>query len=276
MSGTSGSVSIGGGGVMLPAPKVQIYIPQAPAAVFVADGQPSSGVQFQVSPSRFVKVTVPGIPSAILSDISGYLPLVELLRFTRLESPERMASGNGTKTSAYVHPSHGPAASGDGSFTHGGVHAGTDPAIQAIRPTEWLVTSGIEAIDVTQGILGFMCHGAIAYRDPAGNSAFVDAVYPSGRTNLGKRNRVYGRRYPYTSVYTPGYFAFRLSVVDRDDPRGKRIHGPMSTPISVSNAKFPFIPAGIDIGGRAQADLNPSYDSGQVNFWLGSTSRLPG
>lgn len=276
MSGTSGSLTIGSGGVLLPAPKVQAYIPIAPSAVFVADGQPSSGVQFQVSPLRYVKVTVPGIPAAILADIAGYKPLVELLRFTRLESPERMASGNGTKTSAYVHPSHGPAASGNGSFTHGGTHEGTDPAIQAIRPTEWLVTSGADVIDVTQGILGFMCHGKIAYRDSLGNLQNVNALYPSSRANFSKRVRVSGRRFPYSSTYTPGYFAFRLSIIDKDDERGKRIHGPMSTPISVSNSRFPFSPAGLDVGGRAQADVVSGYDSTLVNFWLGSTSRLPG
>ncbi len=276
MSGTSGSLSVGGGGVMLPAPKVQVYIPAVPTPVFVADGQPSSVSQVQVTPLRYAKVTVPGIPAAILSDIAGYLPMVELLRFTHLTSRESAASSNGAKTSAYVHPSHGPAASGTGSFTHGGAHGGADPVIQAIRPTEWLIASGDDAIDVTQGILGFMCHGAIGYRDATGNVQSVDAVYPSGRVNPQRRSRVTGRRYPYSSVYTPGYFAFRLSVVDRDDERGKRIHGPISTPVSVSNAKFPFNPAGLDIGGRAQADISPAYDGRLVNFWLGSTSRLPG
>lgn len=273
MTGTSGSLSIGGGGLILPAPKVQLYMPAAPSQFWVADASPVNDATVEVTPLKHVKVTFPGIPSAILDDIATYRPQVELIRHTQLNSRENSASGNGAKTGGYVHPSHGPVASGNGSFTHGGSHGGVGPSVQAVRPTEWLINSGADAIDVTQGILGFMCYGPFVYRDNAGNISALKAVYPASRTN--RRNRISGRRFPYSPVFRPGYFEFRLSIIDTNDARGKRITGPHSTRISCTNNQFPFLPAGVDASGAAQADPLPSFDGQAVNFWLGSTSRLP-
>lgn len=276
MAGTGGSIASSGGGIMLPAPKLQAYIPASPQAVFMAEEQPSGGNTVQVVPMRYLKVTVPGIPAAILADTATYAPLVELLVFRRLETRENGASGNGTKTSGFVHPSHGPGASSNANFTHGGQHSGVAGTVQALRPTEWPIVNGNDAIDVSQGILGFMCLGQIGFRDSSGNLTNTAAVYPASRCNLAKRLRVSGRRFPYSSIMIPGYFAFRLSIIDPSDARGKRIHGPMSQQVSCTTTKFPFVPAGLDVGGRAQADLAPGFDPKQINFWLGATSRLPG
>ncbi len=271
MTGTAASQRAKSGSAALPAPKVQVYHPAAPVPVFVGDRFASNGSTVEVKPIRSVKVTVPGIPSAILADIDLYKPQIELLRYVRLRSRESANSGNGTKTGGYVHPSHGPAASGNGSFTHGGLHGGTSGQVQAIRPTEWPILSGADNVDVTQGLLGFMCMGLVPFRDSAGVTQATDMVYPAERV----RTQYLGRRFPYAGMFAPGYFAFRLSIIDLTDERGKRIHGPVSQVISATNHKFPFVPAGLDIAGRAQADIAAGFDPKLVNFWIGSTSRLP-
>jgi hypothetical protein len=239
--------------------------------VFVADTLASSGVTIQVTPIRRVKVTVPGLPTSILERAAEYQPLIELVRYTRRHSRDNQSSGNGTKTAAYVHPAHGLGASGNGSFTHGGIHGGADAAVQAIRPTEWPIASIYDALDVTQGLLGFMCIGTGRYRDNTGNLSNVDLLYPSDMAQ--QRSRVGGRRFPYTQSFTPGYYAFRLSVRDLSDPRGKRIHGPLSQTIVATTQQFPFNPAGVDSGGRAQADVSGNYNPRVVNFYF--ATRIP-
>jgi hypothetical protein len=261
------------GGVMLPAPKVQLYQSAAPVDVFVSGGYPSANVRQQIQPVRRVKVTVPGIPASILDDVATYQPMVELMRYTRLNGRENVASGNGFKSGGYVHPSHGPAASGDGSFTHGGAHGGVGPDVQAIRPTEWPILAGNDAIDVTQGMLGFMCIVDLTYRDNTGNYNVFSGLAPS--TALSRRQGRPGRRFPYVRQFSPGYFEFRLSVIDPSDPRGKRIHGPVSSRVACTTNIFPFLPAGLDVDGNAQATIDARYEPRIINFWIGAASRLP-
>lgn len=150
MSGTAGGYSAPSvGGVILPAPKVQLYTPSPSPDLVISDGSPVAGALRNVRTVRRAKVTVPGLSQAILDDLDTYKPQVELMRFTRLNTRENASGGNGTKSSGYVHPAHGPAASGNGSFTHGGHHGGVDPAIWPIRPTEWAITAGNDSVDVT-------------------------------------------------------------------------------------------------------------------------------
>lgn len=273
--GTGNSVAlppVGGGGVMLPAPKVQIYNPAAGPDVFVSAGHPSGGVPLQVFPTRYVKATVPGIPQAVFDDLAGYAPQVELLRFTRLRARENASGGNGIKSSGFVHPSHGPAASGDGSFTHGGAHGGTAFAVQAIRPTEWPILSSNAALDVTQGILGFMCLVPVAFRNASGNFQNVNALVPSHGLSRGGGGGM--TRFPYQKKLSGAYYAFRLSIKDTSDPRGKRLHGPLSEVIYCGNSIFPFVPTGVDAFGRATARAALAADPLAVNFWFGK--RVPG
>lgn len=274
MSGTTGSLSIGGAGVILPAPKVQLFVPLGgPADVSVAERQPSSGGLRQISLVRRCKVTAPGLSQEVLDNVSEYQPQVELLRFVRRKSSDTASSGNGSKSSAYVHPSHGPAASGDGSFTHGGSHGGSSPAITALRETEWPLLTSTSFVDVTQGMWAFMSWADdLVYRDATGNVQQFRGVYPAELA--AQRYRIAGRRFPYSNAYSPGYFAFRLSVKDPSDPRGKRIHGPVSQTVRLVNDKFPFLPAGVEVGSnRALADLNPAYDSDRGNMFF--VTRLP-
>lgn len=259
---------------LLPAPKVQFFVPVGGAAdVSVAERQPSSGALHQISLVRRCKVTAPGIPQEILDNAAQYQPQVELLRFVRRKSSDNASSGNGAKSSAYVHPSHGPAASGNGSFTHGGLHGGTGAGLAALRETEWPLLTGTDFVDVTQGMWAFMSWADdLVYRDATGNVVQFRGVYPAELA--AQRHRVAGRRFPYSNAYSPGYFAFRLSVRDPSDPRSKRIHGPVSQTVRLVNDKFPFLPAGVEAGSnRALADLNPAYDSERGNMFF--VTRLP-
>ncbi len=274
MSGTSGSLNMSSGGVVLPAPKVQLFVPALGAAdVSVAKVQPSSGGLVQINLVRRCKVTVPGMSQEILDNTAEYDPQLELLRFVRRKSSDRASSGNGAKTSAYVHPAHGPAASGNGSFTHGGAHGGTAPVLTAVRETEWPLLTDAKFVDVTQGMWSFMCWADdIAYRDSTGNYAPFSGVYPAEMA--AQRRRLSGRRFPYSSAYSPGYFAFRISIKDPSDQRGKRIHGPVSQTVRLVNEKFPFNPAGLEAGSnRALADLSKGYDSQRGNMFF--VTRLP-
>ena len=272
-AGTNTYVQIGGGGgVMLPAPKVQMYAPSVRPDVFVSDGNPSADTTVQANPMRYVKVTVPGVSQAVFDDISGYSPQIELMRYTRLKTRENASSGNGNKSGGFVHPSHGPAASGDGSFTHGGLHGGVGATVQKIRPTEWPIFASDDSIDVTQGILGFMCLVSVQYRESTGNVSSLGALVPSHNLSRGRGGAQ--SRFPYQKIMGGAYYAFRLSIKDKSDPRGKRIHGPLSQIIYCGNSVFPFLPDGLDPSGRAAAIPAPNTDKRAVNFWF--DNRLPG
>lgn len=212
-----------GGGIMLPAPKVQMYQPVVRPDVFVSDGYPVAGAVVQANPVRYVKVTVPGIPAAVLDDLAGYAPQVELVRYARLHARQNASTGNGNKSGGFVHPSHGAAPYG-GSYTHGGAHGGVGGGVQAIRPTEWPILAGNDAIDVTQGLLGFMCLVPVYYRDNTGNNSNnVGALVPSHGLSRG-RGGAYSR-FPYQKALSGAYYGFRLSIKDSSDARGKRIWG---------------------------------------------------
>ena len=270
MAGT-GATTRTKGGVFLPAPKVQFIQPVVRPDVFVADHSPLGGGMVQVKPTRYVRVTVPGIPAVVLNNIATFAPQVELVRYVRRQRRENAGGGNGGKGAAYVHPAHGPAPYG-GSFTHGGSHGGVDPAIQAIRPTEWPILAGDDTFDVTQGILGFMCLYGVQYRDSLGNNAnSVKAIVPSHALSRG-RGGAYSR-FPYQKTLSGAYFAFRLSIIDTSDARGKRVWGPTGEVLQCGNTAFPFDPDGVGPSGRAAAVPAGGYDEVLVNFW--SASRLP-
>ncbi len=272
MSGTSASLGgSGGGGAGLPTPKVQLYVPNNPAGLFVAKDGSSSGGTTSVVAKRYVKVTVPGIPSSILENAADYQPMVELLRFVPKKARENASTGNGNKAAGFVHPSSAAAVSGNGSFTHGGGHGGTSSALQALRVTEWAITNGNDAIDVTQGILAFMSNTDVSYRDAGGTSATIrvttaESCFKTSWYNIGSR-------FPYSRRFGPGRFIFRLSVRDLNDARQKRIHGPNSAIVLCSNNVFPFNPAGVDANGRAQATVSGFFDDKQVSFWF--EQRIP-
>ena len=276
MSGTGASlVGRGGGGLILPAPKVQ-FITQAKAgnSFFVSQDKPSSPKLTKVSTLKNVVVTFPGISSEILDNAQRYKPLLELLRYRPVKTRSPASNGGrGNKKAGYAHPSNAPEPSGNASFTHGGGHQDASADIIALRQTEWPIAQSQDRFDVTQGILSFMCYGTVLYRNAVGLSS-LSAIYPA--TKSGAAAYTSGRRFPYSRAFQPGYFAFRLSILDLQDDRKKRVHGPLSDKISVSNSVFPFIPDGVNGQNQTVATLAANFDPFSVNFWMAGASRLPG
>lgn len=270
MSGTAGNQMVRFSAVPLTLPAPQIGFRNTLASYAVADVMPSNPTVVAADVEREVWVTAPGIPAGILDDPAKFGLQLELLRYRRKTGRQDMVGGNSNRSGGYVHPSHGPAPV-DGSFTHGGKHGGAEPAIQALRPTEWPIMSGADAINVTQGILGFMAFDTVYYRDSAFSASGVKSIVCS--TKRSKRGGSPGKTFGYTN-YLGGYFAFRFSVKDPSDDRAKRIWGPMSVPVYCAGAVHPFVPNGATVGGQAIVAVNPIYaDVPFASFWIGG--RVP-
>lgn len=268
MSGTGASITLGGGGIMLPAPVLRTARNYATVAYSV-DGA-------SVTPKSIASVSVHGLPQAVMDDLGAFKPKLELMRYVSTRSRQQGIGRNWT-TNGYVHPSHGPAPSGNGSHTHGGIHSAS-AGLAAIRPTEWDVANWGQVIDVTQGMHGFMVMRRVAYRMPSTglqNTGVIDAVVPSVNTSVS-----FGRRFPYGRNFRPGYFKFRWSIIDPTDDRGQRITGPLSDTVSLSAEIFPFLPADAwldPVNGdyHATATIDPRYQPRVTRMWVGSVSRLP-
>ncbi|MFZ1491134.1 MAG: hypothetical protein WAS51_14445 [Ilumatobacteraceae bacterium] len=276
MSGTAASVLVSAGGVALPAPVVRAGA--TPAVYDSNDKFPQMGATVQVTVQNPATVSAHGLPAEVMANLDKYRPKLELLRYV----PKRTTSTTWSRTmrnAGYVHPSHGPGASGDGSHTHGGMHTGLPAATMAIRPTEWDVLAWGQVIDVTQGMTGFLNLRDVTYRQPStGSEAYsqVTCPCPSGRSGYSNP----GRRFPYGRVFRPGYYEFRWSIIDPTDDRGQRLTGPTSATVSITSDVFPFIPdeAWLDtINGdyHATATVDARYDPRLLRVWVGSVSRLP-
>lgn len=261
-------VAAGGGG--LPAPKVRVTGGgNAWQTVSMPVYSPSGTLtDVQVQP---VTVTVTDVPSVFTDSAFGLQ--LELMRYRYRRSKAR-ANLSGEFRS-WVHPSNGPAPSGDGTWTRGGAHLQTSPAVVALRRTEWPVTN-TSSVDVSQAMFSFLCQKQIPYRSVL-STGVPDATVLGFSPKAGSVGWP-GRRFAYSSAYTPGLFAFRLSVVDVDDPRGARVSGPLSEMVCVSNTVFPFRVDSVSsqLLGKQTASIAPGYDPLLFRAWIGSTTRLPG
>lgn len=243
----------------------------------INDGSPRNGASVSVKVLNPASVSVHGLPQEVMGDISKYQPKLELMRYV----PKRTTKTGWSRTmrnAGYVHPSHGPGASGNGSHTHGGGH-NLPVGTTAIRHTEWDVTGWGQVIDVTQGLTGFLGMMRVTYRAPStGAQVFstLAAPCPAGR----KLQAVPGRRFPYGGNFAPGYYKFRWSIVDPTDDRGQRLSGPLSDTVAITTEVFPFIPedAWLDtINGdyHATASVDARFEPRALRVWVGSVSRLP-
>lgn len=277
MGGTAASVVASAGGIMLPAPVVR-----AGGGVMTYQsnkGLPRDGNVLDVNVLNPATVAVHGLPQVVMDNIAEFKPKLELMRYVS----KRTTASSWSRTmrnAGYVHPSHGPSPSGNGSHTHGGVHATLPAATVAIRHTEWDVTGWGQVIDVTQGMTGFLYLRGIVYRMPSAGAAqvtnVIDLLCPSGKS----WNGLPGRRFPYATPYKPGYYKFRWSVIDPTDDRGQRITGPLSDTVSITTDVFPFIPGDawldpLDSTYHATATLDPRTKADWLRVWVGSVSRLP-
>jgi hypothetical protein len=252
----------------IPVPKLRIVRPADTGAsnqLSVILGSPQDETPFpSMIAKNLLQVTAYDVPEELFDPKYGLQ--VELLRYRRRSSstvafPSPARAGN----AGIIHPIHGPGASGNGSFTRGGLMnneaGGNLPLISAIRPTEWAVTSNNQIVDVSQGCAGFMELNNVKYRtDP--NSKLLDqtgfALIPSG-LGLG---RVAGRRFAYGGNLFPGRFWFRYSIIDTADTHTpkKRISGPLTgTPITLANHVFPFLTT-FTSGSWPIAAVNPLFD----------------
>lgn len=276
MSATAASLSSSPAGIMLPAPVVRAG--GSLVTYQTVKGPPSTGNITDVDVVNPVTVSVHGLPQQVMDDIETFKPQLELMRYVSKRTNANAWSRT-MRNAGYVHPSHGPAPSGNGSHTHGGLQAGVAPATRGIRPTEWPVTNWGQVIDVTQGMTGHMNLRPIQFRVASAGvetTANVDLICPSG---LGGSSRP-GRRFPYGKFYRPGYYKFRWSVIDITDPRGQRITGPLSDTVSLTTEVFPFLPdvSWLDVLNgdyHATASLDPRLNAGRLRAWIGSVSRLP-
>lgn len=276
MSGTAASVVVGAGGVALPAPVVRAGA--GPALYDANDKIPILGAVVQVRVQNPVSVSVHGLPAEVMANLDKYQPKLELLRYVSKRTT-RTTWSRTMRNAGYVHPSHGPGASGNGSHTHGGAHSGLPPATTAIRPTEWDVLAWGQVIDVTQGMTGLLHLRDVAYRKASSGLETYSTVTcpcPSGRTGYANP----GRRFPYGAAFRPAYYKFRWSIIDPTDDRGQRLTGPTSDTVSITSEVFPFIPdeAWLDtINGdyHATAMVDARYDPRLLRVWVGSVSRLP-
>lgn len=259
--------------ISLPAPRVRLVKEPVPTIVQVPSVS-ASGPLMDIELRNRAQVTVHGVSVEVLENLADNRLQLELMRYTRRHSRTTASAGSGTKLAGYAHPSNGPAPSGTGSHTHGGSHGGVP--IEPLRVTEWSVTNHGQVIDVTQGAAAFMVHMDVLYRDNTGNTPTVNVLTSATASNGSSTGM--GKRYPYAGTYSPGYFKARWSVVDASDPRGQRVHGPLSETFTLTNDVFPFIPdMAFDNGGilLAAAKLDPRFQSRVGRFWIGSTSRLP-
>lgn len=277
MSGTNGSLgSDVAGGLMLPAPVVRagkLALPFAPYRIIEQPPSQATSARL-VNFQNPVSVSTHGMSFEIMNNQDKYLPQLELMRYVRKRGAVSGRFGRSFQNNGYVHPSHGPGPSGNGSHTHGGLQTKVTALTQSLRPTEWAAGDWGTEIDVTQGMLGFLHFIPVTYRDAIFDEQVVEAPVPSGSSS----NRRHGKRFPYAGIFRPAYYKFRWSIIDPTDERGQRIHGPLSETVSVTSNKFPFLPEDMyNDGGifKATCSINPGYSVNDLRAWIGAVSRIP-
>lgn len=270
MAGASGSLptaatpSVPG----LPVPKIRVAGGNGGVAKFEIPQEDWTG-NTTTAIMNLVTVAVADLPH----DVKVQL---ELLRYSRRNASAKANTGHSAKQRAWVHPSHAPNPV-PGHWTRGGTHSAIGATVASLRQTEWSVVN-TDVVDVTQAMLGFISTRQVAYRSPAAAPPFDPDMTIDGISTVarGKMRRP-GRRFAYAPAFHPGVFAFRYSVVDPNDPRGSRVSGPMSQPVFVHTAVFPFVvdeKASAETG-YAMATIDPAYDPSVLRAWIGSVTRLP-
>jgi hypothetical protein len=279
MSWTSGYTNppaSGSGGVQLPAPKVKT-VAFDPAASWLIPDVTLINPPALATVSNQVVVSIDDMPQAIVDDPGTYQPRLELVRYRR--GNHTQTANRVKKSSGYVHPVD-PARWATSDRTRSGFQAHAagpiDPAVIAIRTSEWAVTAQGQQIDVTQAMLGYMCRVNIRYRRQqeadTGNLQLLEnvlAVVPASRLS-GSRSA--GRIRSYDARFYPGYFKFRYSIFDNSS--GLWSAGPLSETVACTNHTFPFEER-ISPLNVAYAALNPAFVPSDVRFWVGPVSRLP-
>lgn len=271
-----------------PAPRVRLVRSFGDGQMLSVDQSAYSGTTIPVTATNFAQVTVFGLPRAWMDNPASVGLQLWLYRWhgARASNPTRYP---GARSADFGHAPHllaGPS----GHSVGGGIPSLSGnpypPALMAIKPSEWDVTSEGQVIDVTQGCHGWMAVRTVGWRsDQAGwNGARFDldrADQMLVPASLGNSHRSAGRRKAVSGWKKPGRFTVAWSIVDPADPRGGRIIGTHSKTFSLTSKHDPIIAKGSLIdpnpGGVLAweyGDINPAYNAQESRFFVG-TGRLP-
>lgn len=238
MPGTAASLRARATAPHLPVPKVELVSvdrTSLPIGSTLAYGGGAAGAPLEFNNSvRCIAVDVS-------DDMINAGLRLELLRYK-----VNVGNGNDTppvKGSAYVHPADWQGGiSFNGNDTRGGDHrndAGIGLPID--RPSEWAITTRNQVVDMLGTLAGWWQFRNVSYRDAATPmiNNVVSLPCPAG---INTKWAVFGRTFGYMTRYRPNYFAWRYSVIDPNDARNGRIHGPMSRVVKATTPTHPFIP----------------------------------
>jgi len=110
----------------------------------------------------------------------------------------------------------------------------------------------------------------VLYHDVTNNQQMINCLLKTGRI----RNDYYpGKTFMYSGRYTPYYFKFRYVMLD--DNGQPTISGPWTDVVKLAHREHPFTPDPVASAtfGRQVGKINPSYDMGHMQCWIGT--RLP-
>jgi hypothetical protein len=134
-----------------------------------------------------------------------------------------------------------------GFWTRSGDHNWTEPGgstsgtVSVDRPNHYEVTSVNQNIPVWEYFNGRFTVEDVDYRGTSGGTLQIEnLVVPVIRRR--QNAAAGGARFPYSSMYTPLYAAFRYIAWDpnANAGRGQIISGPLSRVIKISHKVFPF------------------------------------
>lgn len=225
-----------------------------------------SDVTTAYTPQNRVECTANDLP---LAAYKAGLQL-ELVRYDR-------RGGRTRKHPGWVHPVNGTTPPLSGVNTRGGrsfTSVATTLSIFVLRQTEWPIAGQGQVVDVTAGMWAWMAHMSLPYRSPGAPIGPDTDQTTECVTYLGMRRR-HTIKVPYGWAYRGfayGRFAFRWSVVDQADPRGRRISGPLSEQVVIGQTIAPLVTIGA-VDGKADAQAvaleatGASWTAGRA--WLG-------
>jgi hypothetical protein len=194
--------------------------------------------------------------------LSNYRIFVEMLIYRRAKSPGDGLDPihQGTQASGYIVPSpwfieatppnslpYLPWQAAGGFWSRDGTHIYTLPVIGTVspfsvdRPNHYEVISINQNIPVWEYLSGRFTADEVTYRSSTSGmqEPLPNLVIPISRR---RQSAVLGGRFPYSSLYTPLYAAFRYIAWDpnANSGLGQIISGPLSKVIKVSHKAFPF------------------------------------
>jgi hypothetical protein len=255
-SGTSVTVAIGGGGgggvgISLPVPKV--FLRGGTALIQALDA--STGGQFDdiLYLHKYPLVIGNDLTQELIDTYPIYVEMVHFKRKSKgkhpksayVVEPDLRFNEDGDRTWNVAWPQNFFTRNQSPSWSPGGVpyYAESTPGVPVLlnRPNWYRILQVNEQIPVWQYLNSRFYGANVAYRNQDGNDSDIDTIVPVyGSKNTSKN--VATNRYPYSSIYTPLYVAFRYIawVSSANGGLGQIVSGPLSRVIKVVHKDFPF------------------------------------